>query len=273
MSDHGHDLRFGAFLTPFSADPHRIVDLAVLAEEVGLDLVTFQDHPYQPAFLDTWTLLSWVAARTRTVRLSPNVTNLPLRPPAVLARAVASLDLLSGGRIELGIGAGAFWEAVEAMGGQRLTPGQAVQGLTEAIEILRAVWSTDTPGGVRIDGEVHRVVGVKRGPAPAHPVQIWVGAQRPRMLALTGRTADGWLPSLNRDDPGFLRQAGATVDEAAEAAGRSPGDVTRLLNIDGRFTTVSSGLLQGPTSTMGRRTDRARPPRRVQRLHPRQRRP
>ena len=118
MSDYGHPLAFGAFLTPGNAEPGRVVGLAMLAEQVGFDLVTFQDHPYQPAFLDTWTLMSFVAARTGTVRLAANVTNLPLRPPAILARSVASLDLLSGGRVELGLGAGAFWEAIEAMGGR-----------------------------------------------------------------------------------------------------------------------------------------------------------
>lgn len=76
------------------------------SERVGLDLVTFSDHPYQPRFLDTWTLLSWVAAQTRSITVCGNVLNLPLRPPAVLARSAASLDLLSGGRFELGLGAG-----------------------------------------------------------------------------------------------------------------------------------------------------------------------
>ncbi|HEY1672584.1 MAG TPA: LLM class flavin-dependent oxidoreductase, partial [Streptosporangiaceae bacterium] len=104
MTDYGHPLLFGSFITPVAADPERTVGLAVLSEQAGLDLVTFQDHPYQPAFLDTWTLLSYVAARTSRVRLAANVTNLPLRPPAVLARSVASLDLLSGGRAELGLG-------------------------------------------------------------------------------------------------------------------------------------------------------------------------
>ena len=122
MTDYGHPLSFGSFLTPSSADPARTVELAVLADSIGLDLVTFQDHPYQPALLDTWTLLSFVAARTSTVHLAANVLNLPLRPPAVLARSVAALDLLSAGRVELGLGAGAFWDAIEAMGGRRRPP-------------------------------------------------------------------------------------------------------------------------------------------------------
>src|SRR5487761_1102650 len=142
VSDYGHELAFGAFLTPSSQGPAEVVDLARLAEQARLDLVTFQDHPYQPAFLDTWTLLSYVAARTSTVRLSANVSNLPLRPPAVLARSVASLDLLSGGRVELGLGAGGFWDAVE-----------------EAIEVIRQIWDTGSRGGVRVRGEFYQVAG------------------------------------------------------------------------------------------------------------------
>src|SRR5581483_7679009 len=117
MPDYGHDLRFGTFLTPQAARPQDVVALAQLTERAGLDLATFQDHPYQPAFLDTWTLMTWVAAQTETIRLAPNVLNVPLRPPAVVARAAASLDLLSGGRLELALGAGGFWGPIKAMGG------------------------------------------------------------------------------------------------------------------------------------------------------------
>lgn len=246
MSDYGHDLIFGSFLTPGNADPSQPVRLAVLSEQVGLDLVTFQDHPYQPAYLDTWTLMSFVAARTRRVRLAANVTNLPLRPPAVLARSIASLDLLSEGRIELGLGAGGFWDAIESMGGRRLSPGQAVRALEEAIEIIRQVWDTGTRGGVRVDGEFHRVIGAKRGPVPAHDVPVWLGAYKPRMLALTGRRANGWLPSLPYLQPGDLTKGNAIIDEAATAAGRSPAEVRRLLNVNGRFTATGRGPLHGP---------------------------
>ncbi|MGA4731673.1 LLM class flavin-dependent oxidoreductase [Micromonospora taraxaci] len=246
MSDYGHDLVFGSFVTPGAGDPDRTVGLAVLTEQVGLDLVTFQDHPYQPAFLDTWTLLSFVAARTNRVHLAANVTNLPLRPPAVLARSVASLDLLSDGRITLGLGAGAFWEAIEAMGGRRLTPGEGVRALEEAIEIIRQMWDTETRGGVRVDGEFYRVVGAKRGPAPAHPVPVWLGAYKPRMLQLAGRRADGWLPTLGYLQPGDLTKGNAIIDDAAQEAGRSPRDVRRLLNIAGQFSAVGRGPLNGP---------------------------
>nr|BFE74132.1 hypothetical protein GCM10020092_074330 [Actinoplanes digitatis] len=118
MTDYGHDLMFGAFITPTAEPPARAVELAVVADRAGLDLVTFQDHPYIARFHDTWTLISYAAARTERIRLSGNVLSLPLRDPAVLARAHASLDRLTGGRIELAIGAGAFWDGIEAMGGR-----------------------------------------------------------------------------------------------------------------------------------------------------------
>jgi hemerythrin-like domain-containing protein len=248
MSDYGHPLSFGSFLTPNNNDSEQLVALAVLAEELGLDLVTFQDHPYQSAFFDTWTLLSFVAARTSRVHLATNVANLPLRPPAVLGRSVASLDVLSGGRVELGLGAGAFWDGIEAMGGRRLTPGQGVQALEEAIDILRQIWDGDARGGVRVDGEFYRVRGAKRGPTPAHPVGIWLGAYKPKMLALTGRRADGWLPSMSYLQPGDLATGNAIIDEAAQQSGRLPHDIVRLLNINGQFAANSTGPLQGPAS-------------------------
>lgn len=236
MPDYGHELRFGTFITPQNSAPEQVVALAQLSEDLGFDLVTFQDHPYQPAFLDTWTLLSFVAARTQRVHLAPNVLNLPLRNPAVTARSVASLDLLSGGRIDLGLGAGAFWEAIEAMGGPRLTPGQSVQALSEALDVIRGIWAADERGGVFVQGEFHSAHGAKRGPAPAHDVPIWLGAYKPRMQRLIGEKADGWLPSLSYLQPGDLQRGNAVIDEAALAAGRDPSDIRRLLNITGGGT-------------------------------------
>jgi alkanesulfonate monooxygenase SsuD/methylene tetrahydromethanopterin reductase-like flavin-dependent oxidoreductase (luciferase family)/FAD/FMN-containing dehydrogenase len=235
MPDYGHPLTFGAFITPTHGQrpgsDHGPAALAVRAEEHGLELVTVQDHPYQPSFYDTWTLLSWVAARTDRIGLSGNVLNLPLRQPAVLARAVASLDLLTGGRVRLGLGAGAFWEAIEAMGGPRRSGGESVSALAEAIEVIREVWDAAARGGVRVDGEFYRVHGAKRGPAPAHPIPIWLGAYKPRMLRLTARLADGWLPSLSYLKPGDLARGNAVIDEAAGKAGRDPREITRLLNV------------------------------------------
>lgn len=248
MTDYGHDLLFGSFITPSATAPGQTVELAQASEAAGLDLVTFQDHPYQPAFLDTWTLMSYVAARTERVHLAGNVLNLPLRQPAVLARAAASLDLLSGGRLELGLGAGGFWDPIVAMGGERLTPGQSVRALSEAVDIIRGIWDVGSAQRLVVEGRHHQVTGAKRGPAPAHDVAIWVGALKPRMLRLVGEKADGWLPSL-----AYLQgleqidESNSTIDAAASAAGRDPREVRRLLNIGGEFTAQPSDrLLVGP---------------------------
>ncbi len=249
MTDYGHELQFGLFVTPTAQGAQHAIELAVAADRLGLDLVTFQDHPYQPSFLDTWTLLTYIAARTERVRVSGNVLSLPLRPPAVLARAAASLDILSGGRFELGIGAGAFWDGIAAMGGRRLTAGQAVGALREAIAIIRDLWDTDSRGIVRHEGEFYSVSGAKRGPQPAHDIEIWVGSYKPKMLALTGEIGDGWLPTLEYLPRGVdsLPEHNARIDEAASAAGRSPAAIRRLLNImNVQFSANGRGLLQGP---------------------------
>jgi alkanesulfonate monooxygenase SsuD/methylene tetrahydromethanopterin reductase-like flavin-dependent oxidoreductase (luciferase family)/FAD/FMN-containing dehydrogenase len=238
MTDYGHDLVFGTFLTPQNAEPHTSVALAELAERAGLDLVTFQDHPYQPAFLDTWTLMSYVAASTERIKISGNVINLPLRPPVLLARQAASLDLLSGGRFELGLGAGAFWDAIEAMGGPRRSPAEAVASLSEAIDIIRATWDAGRRGGIFTDGQYYKIRGAKRGPQPAHDVSIWLGVLKPRMLRLTGEKADGWLPSLSYLKPGDLERGNTIIDEAAATAGRDPREIRRMLNVTPEQATV-----------------------------------
>ncbi len=244
---YGHELQFGTFITPGNNPPETAVSLALLSEQLGFDLVTFQDHPYQPGFLDTWTLMTWVAARTERVQISANVLNLPLRPPAVMARAAASLDLLSHGRFNLGLGAGGFWDAIDAMGGRRLTPGQAVDALSEAIDVIHGIWDVDDRSPLRIDGKYYRLGGAKRGPAPAHTIPIWLGAYKPRMLRLTGRKADGWLPSLGYMKSGEFAASSATIDEAALEAGRDPREIRRLVNIGGRFAPSNGGFLNGPS--------------------------
>lgn len=248
MTDFGHDLLFGSFVQPVAQPAQHAVELAVRSEAAGLDLVTFQDHPYQTAYLDTWTLMAFAAARTSRIRLSGNVLNLPLRDPAMLARGAAGLDLLSGGRVEMGLGAGAYWDAIEAMGGPRRAPGQALRALEEAVRIMRDIWAAGDRGGVRVDGEFYRVHGAKRGPAPAHPIGVWIGGYRPRMLRLVGRIADGWLPTLRAfpDGPSQLADANEHLEEGAEAAGRDPGSIRRLLNIGGHFGDAAGDLLTGP---------------------------
>ena len=244
MGDYGHDLSFGIFVTPKADTAGHVLRLARRAEAAGLDWVSVQDHPYQPAFLDAWTLLTAIAATTERVSVFPNVVNLPLRPPAVLARAVASLDILSGGRAELGIGTGAFWEAIAAMGGPRRSPRESVQALREAIAVIRALWA---PGrGARLAGDHYALAGAKPGPFPVHDVGIWVGGYKERMLRLTGELADGWLPSSPYAPPERLAAMNAVIDAAAAEAGRPPAAVRRIYNIAGSFDGGGGAFLQGP---------------------------
>jgi alkanesulfonate monooxygenase SsuD/methylene tetrahydromethanopterin reductase-like flavin-dependent oxidoreductase (luciferase family) len=223
---------FGISLVPAADDLDRVLRLARIADEGGLELVGIQDHPYQRRFVDTFALLGHLLARTERISVFPDVANLPLRPPAVLAKHAATLDVLSGGRFELGLGAGGFWEAIGAMGGPRRSPGESVDALSEAIDVMRLAWSDER--SVRFAGEHYRLDGYHPGPPPVHPIGIWLGAYKPRMLRLTGEKADGWVPSLREDyTPEKLGELGKVVSEAAAAAGRDPADVRRLWNVMG----------------------------------------
>jgi alkanesulfonate monooxygenase SsuD/methylene tetrahydromethanopterin reductase-like flavin-dependent oxidoreductase (luciferase family) len=243
VADYGRELEFGIFPSPEATALDHILAMATIADESGLDLIGIQDHPYQRRFLDTWMVMATILARTQRVRVFPDVTNLPLRPPAMIAKAAASLDVISGGRFELGLGAGAFWEAVEAMGGQRRSPGEAVSAIEEAIAVIRLMWSDER--SVRYTGKHYRLAGVKPGPQPAHPIGIWLGAGGTRMLGLLGREADGWVPSSSWATPDKLPGMNRRIDDAAEAAGRDPADIRRLYNIFGAID-GSREFLNGP---------------------------
>ena len=226
-------VRFGAFVVP--ADD--VVEQVAAVERAGLDLVGIQDHPYQRRFFDTLSLLSYLAARTERVRLFPAVANLPLRHPAMLAKEAATIDALSGGRFELGLGAGAFWDGIEAFGGPRRSGSESVDALEEAIAILRACWDEGT---ATFEGEHYRVRGLKFGPSPAHRIGIWLGAYGPRMMRVVGRSADGWFPSLPRlpleEVPGRMR----LIDDAAERAGRDPRSIRRIANVGDELVQVET---------------------------------
>jgi alkanesulfonate monooxygenase SsuD/methylene tetrahydromethanopterin reductase-like flavin-dependent oxidoreductase (luciferase family) len=244
MPDYGHDLLFGVSLPPNARDHEAVLATAELADDLGLDIIGFQDHPYQATFLDAWTLLSYVAGRTQRIRLFPDVANIPLRPPAVLARSAAALDILSGGRVELGLGAGYYIEPIAAMGGPRRTLGEHVDALEEAVAVIRSLWK---PGqAVHFQGKHYSLRGARPGPTPAHPIAIWLGAYKKRMLQLTGRFADGWIPSLGYASPDDLGRMNATIDAEAETFGREPSAIRRGFNVSGSFATFDSGFLQGP---------------------------
>ena len=246
MPDYGRDLEFGASVAPLADPPDFVKRVVMAAEGAGLDFVGIQDHPYQRRFFDTWTLISTLLPVTDRIRFFPDVACLPLRPPAVLAKSAASLDVLSGGRIEMGLGAGAFWDAIEAMGGPRRSPGEAVRSIEEAIQVMRLVWSEER--SVRFDGEIYTLDGLKPGPHPVHDIGIWVGAGGPRMLDLVGRLADGWVPSMGWAPPERLAELHKRIDEGAASAGREPAEIQRVYNLSGNIGPDGDSPLEGPAS-------------------------
>src|SRR5918996_88271 len=121
------------------------------------------------------------------------ISIVPASADAELARALARRAE------ELGLGAGAFWEAIGAMGGPVRSGREALEALEEAIGIIRAFWSGERT--IAFEGRHYSVRGLHPGPPPAHPIGIWLGVGKPRALALTGRLADGWVPSLSWATP------------------------------------------------------------------------
>jgi alkanesulfonate monooxygenase SsuD/methylene tetrahydromethanopterin reductase-like flavin-dependent oxidoreductase (luciferase family) len=243
MAEQPRAVTFGYFLIPNAADP--LLETAREVERLGLDFVAIQDHPYQRRFVDTFALMSAILATTTSLRVFPDVANLPLRPPAVLAKTAASLDVLSEGRFELGLGAGGFWDAIDGYGGTRRTPREAVDQLAEGIEVIRRVWSGER--NLRFEGNYYHLRGVHSGPVPVHEIGIWIGAIGPRSLRQTGRLADGWVPSIRPDALAKLPEMNARIDEGAAEAGRDLNAVRRIFNVYGVVTDGrSDGFLRGP---------------------------
>ena len=245
MGNFHHGVRFGANVDPTANDPGWPLQLTHAIERAGLELIGVQDHPYNAGFLETWTLIATLLQATERVHIFPNVANLPLRPPAMLAKAAATLDVLSGGRVELGLGAGAFREGIEAMGGPGRSRGESIGALEEAVQIIHAFWSDKT--ALHFAGKHYTIKGAHPGPRPAHPIGLWLGSYGPRALGIVGRLADGWLPSNSYAPPERLPEMQQRINDAAIAAGRQPRDIRRIYNVMGLITGGPvHGLLTGP---------------------------
>ena len=209
--------------------------IARTADESGLDIIGIQDHPYNGSFLDTWTLISALATSTKKIRFFPDVSDLPMRQPAILAKSVATLDILTKGRIELGLGAGGFWDAIQSWGGTRRDPGEAVAAYEEALQVIHLVWNYGK-GKTRVSfpGKYYRLENAQAGPSPYHQISIWTGAFGPRMMELIGRLSDGWVSPLstytsNEETKARQRQ----IDESARKNGRSPESIRRIAQLVG----------------------------------------
>jgi len=240
---------FGISVTPAADAYPEIVAQVLAADRVGLDLVGVQDHPYQRRFLDTFALIADLLARTSRLRFFPDVASLPMRHPTMLAKAAGSMDVMSGGRFELGLGAGTFWDAVAGMGGVTRVPGERLGALEEAIRIIRSALDVGPEKRVvRGPGPLYPVRGYPAGPPPAHRVEIWVGAMAPRALDLIGRLADGWVPGGGVDRIAEFGALTSRIDEAAHEAGRDPASIRRIVNLAGTITDGrrGEGPLDGP---------------------------
>jgi len=222
-------MQFGAFIGPQAADITGIRERVLEAERAGFDFVSVQDHPYVPTYLDTFSLIANLVATTSTLRFMTNVANLSLRPAPMLANAAASIDRLSDGRFDLGLGAGRMWSEIDRLGGPTWTPGEAIRAVSQAIDTLRSAWGSE-------DGDA---VGAASGVAPAHRIGIWIGGAGPRMLDLIGRKADGWIaPMATAYETKLTAQD--RIDAAAIDAGREPGEVNRMIQLVGRVTGTAS---------------------------------
>jgi alkanesulfonate monooxygenase SsuD/methylene tetrahydromethanopterin reductase-like flavin-dependent oxidoreductase (luciferase family) len=238
MADYGHDLEFGYFLDPGAREPERTLDIAQRVDALGYDLIGIQDHPYQPVHFDAFALAGFILGQTRQVRIFPDVANLPLRHPVIIAKTAATLDQLSGGRFELGLGAGAFWDAIRGIGGPVRKPKQALDALEEALIVIRGMWSGQR--GMSFAGEHYQLSGADSGYVPAHEMGIWLGVLGPKALALTGRVGDGWVPSMSYVPPRVAVEKNARIDQAAIAAGRDPSAIRRIYNITGTLAPTNT---------------------------------
>jgi alkanesulfonate monooxygenase SsuD/methylene tetrahydromethanopterin reductase-like flavin-dependent oxidoreductase (luciferase family) len=211
--------------TQAGTDP---VAAASKAEQLGFDFVSASDHLHggRPTY-EPWTLLSWIAAATSRIRVATRVLAVPYRPPPVLAKMAETLDRLSGGRLILGLGGGAVDEEFRAFGLGVRSPRDKVDGLAEAIHILRGVWSQPT---FTLEGRLYRTDGAELEPKPDHPIPIWLGTYGRRALALTGQLPrDGSPRSAMRHPSRSPPSASGSWRPPAPPAGTptpSPGSTT-----------------------------------------------
>ena len=226
---------FGLSVTPYSSNVDNIFKLAKTADDLGLDIIGIQDHPYNGSFFDTWTLISALAASTKRIRYFPDVSDLPMRPPAILAKTAATLDIITKGRIELGLGTGGFWDAIQSWGGSRRTPREAVAAYKEAIQVIRLIWNYGKGRSrVSFPGKYYHLENAQAGPSPYHEMNIWTGAVGPRMMNVIGRLTDGWVVPLSTNMSGDeIRTRQEMIDESARKNGRSPQSIRRIAQIVG----------------------------------------
>jgi probable F420-dependent oxidoreductase len=242
-------MKFGVALTTRGRDAtaETLARVSRTAEECGFDSVWVTDHivipnritsgyPYEatgifdvPAneyYLEPLTVLTYLAGMTRRIRLGTGVLVLPYRNPILLAKTVASLDVLSGGRTILGVGVGWMAEEFRALGLETFEQRGAVTD--ESIRLVRELWTQEEP---RFKGRFFHVEDIRFYPKPIqkpHP-PIWIGGHSPAAMRRAALLGDAWHPIGLRPPvglyPGEYAQAAATIRRIAEEAGRDPGEI------------------------------------------------
>jgi probable F420-dependent oxidoreductase len=190
-------------------DPAKIRDWAQAAEDLGYAGIEVADHVFGATARDGWTplynesdpfhetfvTLGFLAAVTRSIKLSTGALILPQRQTGVVAKQAAEVDIVSGGRLRLGIGVGWNFVEYQALGQDWSTRG-ARQG--EQVEVLRALWTQDL---VTFKGRFHHLKEVSITPAPIQrPIPIWLGGTSDAAVKRAARLGDGWMPIMPPDD-------------------------------------------------------------------------
>jgi alkanesulfonate monooxygenase SsuD/methylene tetrahydromethanopterin reductase-like flavin-dependent oxidoreductase (luciferase family) len=240
-------VQFGLNVPASAAPGTDPVALARRAEDLGFDFISTADHPCgdQPTY-ETWTMLSWIAASTSRIRVATRVLGVPYRHPPMVAKMAETLDRLSGGRLILGLGGGYSDAEFRAFGMGVPSPRDKVDGLAEAITIIRGLWSQP---GFTFEGRRYQTVEADLEPKPGHSIPVWLGTFGDRALAVTGRLADGWIPSLGYASLEQLAVMRERVLAAAREAGRDTSQFTCALNLEVQVdeqATAGPSVLAGP---------------------------
>lgn len=204
-------------------DPVSAIEHGILAEKIGFHRLWIPDHfvDFNGAMLDPWTVLSALAVTTKRVMLGSSVTDTQRNHPARTAHSVASLDTISHGRAILGIGAGEAMNIVP-FGLPWESPRRRVARLTEAIQIIRSLWTSSRRKTIDFSGRFYRLKGafLSQSPKQRPYPPIYIGAiASKRTLQLVGRLGDGWQSWLNTTET--FRRRWQVIKEAAELSGRS----------------------------------------------------
>jgi probable F420-dependent oxidoreductase len=223
-------LAFGLGIPAGPEQGHDPVAYGRSAEERGFDFLSISDHPAGKAdSYEAWTVLSWIAASTTRIRLATRVLGVPYRPPAIVAKMAETFDRLSGGRLILGLGGGYSDEEFKEFGLATPTPREKVDGMEDAIRIAHGLWSRPR---FSYAGRVFHTDAADIAPRPEHRIPIWLGTFGDRALAVTGRLADGWIPSLGSAPPDRVPALRDKIFAAAEAAGRDPDEITCAYHLE-----------------------------------------